>query len=261
MSRFLSISIHCIVGALAVVSPCNHALAGEPRDEIVLGTSTALTGPAADLGINMRAGILAAIDECNRAGGIHGRTLRLISLDDAYEPSKTAPNMRKLIEEEKVLAVVGNVGTPTAIAAVPIAVATKTPFYGAFTGAGMLRKTSPDRYVINYRASYVFLDGSTLTVSQIDSIKALVLKKYAAGANFEQLSDQFTMDGNTTHGDTGWFFGEEMMPKEFQEAVKGHKIGDIFSVDVSEKQWHYIVKKTYEDDDKKDITVLRANGR
>ena len=114
---------------------------------------------------------------------------------------------------------------------------------------------------VNYRASYVFLDGSTLTVSQIDSIKALVLKKYAAGANFEQLSDQFTMDGNTTHGDTGWFFGEEMMPKEFQEAVKGHKIGDIFSVDVSEKQWHYIVKKTYEDDDKKDITVLRANGR
>ena len=114
---------------------------------------------------------------------------------------------------------------------------------------------------VNYRASYVFLDGSTLTVSQIDSIKALALKKYAAGANFEQLSDQFTMDGNTTHGDTGWFFGEEMMPKEFQEAVKGHKIGDIFSVDVSEKQWHYIVKKTYEDDDKKDITVLRANGR
>jgi parvulin-like peptidyl-prolyl isomerase len=69
------------------------------------------------------------------------------------------------------------------------------------------------------------------------------------------------MDGNTTHGDTGWFFGVEMMPKEFQDAVSKHKTGDIFFVDVSEKQWHYIVKKTYDDREKKDITVLRANGR
>ena len=114
---------------------------------------------------------------------------------------------------------------------------------------------------VNYRASYIFLDGTTLTMPQIDSLKKLVQEKYAAGATFDQLSDQFTMDGNTTHGDTGWFFGEEMMPKEFQDAVKNHKKGDIFYVDVSEKQWHYIVKKTYDDDDKKEITVLRANGR
>lgn len=114
---------------------------------------------------------------------------------------------------------------------------------------------------VNYRASYIFLDGTTLTMPQIDSLKKLVQEKYAAGATFNQLSDQFTMDGNTTHGDTGWFFGEEMMPKEFQDAVKNHKKGDIFYVDVSEKQWHYIVKKTYDDDDKKEITVLRANGR
>jgi len=69
------------------------------------------------------------------------------------------------------------------------------------------------------------------------------------------------MDGNTTHGDTGWFFGIEMMPKEFQDAVAKHKKGEIFFVDVSDKQWHYIVKKTYDDDLKKDITVLRSNGR
>ncbi len=75
------------------------------------------------------------------------------------------------------------------------------------------------------------------------------------------MSDQYTMDGNTTHGDTGWFFGEEMMPKEFQDAVHNHKLGEIFQVDVADKQWHYIVKKTYDDDDKKEITVLKANGR
>jgi parvulin-like peptidyl-prolyl isomerase len=114
---------------------------------------------------------------------------------------------------------------------------------------------------VTYRASYIFLDGSTLSETQIDSLKKIIVQKANAGTPWDQLSDQYTMDGNTTHGDTGWFFGEEMMPKEFQDAVKAHKLGEIFFVDASERQWHYIVKKTYDDDDKKTATVLRANGR
>lgn len=114
---------------------------------------------------------------------------------------------------------------------------------------------------VNFRANYIFLDGSSVTPQQVDSLKKIIVQKASAGTPFEQLSDQYTMDGNTTHGDTGWFFGEEMLPKEFQEAVEKHKLGDIFFVDVPDKQWHYIVKKTYDDDLKKDITVLRANGR
>lgn len=114
---------------------------------------------------------------------------------------------------------------------------------------------------VNYRASYVFLDGSTLSMPEIDSLKKIIVQKASAGTPMDQLSDQYTMDGNTTHGDTGWFFGIEMMPKEFQDAVAKHKTGEIFFVDVSDRQWHYIVKKTYDDDLKKDITVLRANGR
>ena len=114
---------------------------------------------------------------------------------------------------------------------------------------------------VTYRANYIFLDGSTLSMTEIDSLKKIIMQKASSGASFEQLSDQYTMDGNTTHGDTGWFFGIEMMPKEFQDAVAKHKTGEIFFVDVSDKQWHYIVKKTYDDDLKKDITVLRANGR
>jgi hypothetical protein len=114
---------------------------------------------------------------------------------------------------------------------------------------------------VNYRASYIFLDGSTLTIPQVDSLKKLITQKISSGTPFEQLSDQYTMDGNTTKGDTGWFFGEEMLPKEFQEAVAKHKLGDIFYVDVAEKNWHYIVKKTYDDDLKKEVKVLRANGR
>lgn len=119
--------------------------------------------------------------------------------------------------------------------------------------------TSTEKVV--YRASYIFLDGSSLSNSQIDSLKRIIVEKANSGTPWDQLSDQYTMDGNTTHGDTGWFFGEEMMPKEFQDAVKAHNKGEIFFVDVPDKQWHYIVKKTYDDDDKKEMTVLRSNGR
>jgi hypothetical protein len=114
---------------------------------------------------------------------------------------------------------------------------------------------------IAFRANYIFLDGASLSNTEIDSLRKLIAQKAAAGASFDQLSDQYTMDGNNTHGDTGWFFGELMMPKEFQDAVQNHKFGEVFFVDVSEKQWHYIVKKTYNDQEKKDITVLKANGR
>jgi ABC-type branched-subunit amino acid transport system substrate-binding protein len=144
----------CILVLLASASEMSAQEAHAGEDTIVLGMSTALTGPTSILGLNMRAGVLAAIDEANRAGGINGREIRLVSLDDGYEPSRTAPNMRRLVHEEQVSAIIGNVGTPTAVAAIPIANTSKTPFVGAFTGAGVLRKTPPDRYVINYRASY-----------------------------------------------------------------------------------------------------------
>jgi len=138
------------VGMLGASQP-----AGSPaQDEIVLGMSAPLSGPSAALGTDMRAGIEAALDEANRAGGVHGRRLRLIALDDGYEPSRCAPNMHRLVEQERVAAVVGNVGTPTAVVALPIAIESSTPFVGAFTGAGVLRKSPPDRCVINFRASY-----------------------------------------------------------------------------------------------------------
>jgi ABC-type branched-subunit amino acid transport system substrate-binding protein len=122
--------------------------------EITLGMSTALSGPVAALGQEMRTGVLACFEAVNGSGGVNGRRLRLIALDDGYEPLRTAPNMRMLIERNNVLAVIGNVGTPTAVVAIPIAVERRTPFLAAVTGAGALRKSPPDRYVINYRASY-----------------------------------------------------------------------------------------------------------
>ena len=114
---------------------------------------------------------------------------------------------------------------------------------------------------VDYRANYIFLDGSTLSKPEIDSLKKLIVQKASAGTAFTTLSDQYTMDGNKTHGDTDWFSGEYSFPKEFQDAVQKHNLGEIFFVDVPEKQWHYIVKKTYNDRVKKHMTILKSIGR
>jgi len=142
---FLQLCLVCKAASQEI--PCLH-------NSLVFGMSTVLSGPAAHLGINMRNGVMASMKEINLQGGIKGRSLCLVVLDDSYEPERTVPNMHTLINQENVLAIIGNVGTPTAIAAVPIANRNHVPFYGAFTGAGILRRIPPDRYIVNYRASY-----------------------------------------------------------------------------------------------------------
>jgi branched-chain amino acid transport system substrate-binding protein len=137
---------------LAPGSPASRASEADSPAEIVLGTSTVLTGSAEDLGKNMQRGILAGLERANRTGGVHGQKLRLIALDDGYEPARTGPNIRQLIEKDHVLAIIGNVGTPTAIVAVPLINESKTLLFAAFSGAPILRNDPPDRYVINFRA-------------------------------------------------------------------------------------------------------------
>lgn len=114
---------------------------------------------------------------------------------------------------------------------------------------------------VQYRGSYVFLDRGTLSNREIDSLSKVIVQKLNQGIPFEKVSDEYSMDGNNTQGDTGWFFGEETVPRELQEGLKKHVKGDIFFVDVPERQWYYIVKKTYDDDLKKEMTVLKSNGR
>jgi branched-chain amino acid transport system substrate-binding protein len=122
--------------------------------EIVLGMSTALTGSAQNLGKDVRRGIITCLERVNRKGGVHGRKLRLITLDDGYEPARTMPNMQQLIQKEHVLVVIGNVGSPNAVVAVPLVNEGKTLLFAPFSGGPMLRNDPPDRYVINFRASY-----------------------------------------------------------------------------------------------------------
>jgi len=127
--------------------------AGVTSDRILFGQAAALAGPSSALGQGMRQGILAAFAEVNAKGGVHGRKLELVSRDDGYDPDRSAVQTTKLIEEDKVFALIGAVGTPTAAAAVPIAQAMNVPFIGPFTGAAFLR--APELHnVVNIRASY-----------------------------------------------------------------------------------------------------------
>lgn len=151
MVRIAIATASCIV--LSGIANPVHAEDGVSADTITFGQAAVLQGPASALGLGMKAGLEAAFDEANRKGGVHGRRLRLISVDDGYEPAKSIGVTRKLIEEDKVFALIGSVGTPTAISNQPIAAAAKVPFIGAFTGAGFLRNPKLDN-VINIRASY-----------------------------------------------------------------------------------------------------------
>lgn len=123
------------------------------KEDIVLGQSCALSGLAKDLGVNMRAGLLACFGKVNAEGGIKGRKIRLITLDDGYEPGRAAINTIKLIEDENVFLLIGEVGTPTSKVALPLAEEAKVPFFAPFTGAELLRD-SFRKSVIHVRASY-----------------------------------------------------------------------------------------------------------
>jgi branched-chain amino acid transport system substrate-binding protein len=124
------------------------------KPPILIGMSTALSGPAGELGLGMQLGVEIYFARINANGGIGGRQLKLIIYDDGYEPERAALNVRELIDRDHVLALIGNVGTPTAVVTVPIANEKKILLYGSYSGADILRKTPPDRYVINFRASY-----------------------------------------------------------------------------------------------------------
>lgn len=146
----MALKYYYLLSVLIVLSIPTFSVA----DDILLGMSTAQSGPTAQLGTSMQEGVLLGLERANRDGGIHGRQLRLKVLDDGYEPARTAPNMRRLIEEDEVLAILGNVGTPTAIASLPLVRKHGIPFLAPYSGAGVLRQSPPEQYVFNFRASY-----------------------------------------------------------------------------------------------------------
>ena len=153
--------------ALAALVACRAwSEPGVTPSKIVLGQAAVFSGPAAQLGIQMRNGIKTYLDHVNAAGGVHGRTLELVTEDDRYEPSVAPAASQKLIEAHKVFALLGYVGTPTGAAHLPVTTQAKVPLVGMFTGAEILR-VPMNRYVFHVRASYY--DETEKIVEQVVS--------------------------------------------------------------------------------------------
>lgn len=150
LSRYLS--AFTVVGA-ALWAASAQADPGVTADTVTLGQSTALSGPLGDLGQEVLKGAKVYFDGVNARGGIHGRNIKLVSKDDAYDPAKTLENVNALVAEDSTFALFGTFGTPNNEALIPIAQKAGLPVLMPYTGAPSIRsKTSKGVY--NLRASY-----------------------------------------------------------------------------------------------------------
>jgi len=165
----------------------NTSVRGVTDKEILFGISAPFSGPAKELGQNMKLGIDAAFSVANTNGGVLGRQLRLIAVDDGYEPTRTAETMKQLYEQDRVFGIVGDVGTPTAAVALPYALDRRMLFYGAFTGANLLRRDPPDRYVFNYRAGYA--EETDAVVRYLVKVRRLKPEQIAVFAQQDSYGD------------------------------------------------------------------------
>jgi branched-chain amino acid transport system substrate-binding protein len=152
-----------VAGAALVGAPSLRAQSG---NRIVLGQSAAFTGAAAQLGIQFNVGAKLFFDQLNGQGGVNGQRIEIVQLDDGYEPDRCAENTTKLLAAE-VFALFGYIGTPTSLAALPLAIKAQTPFFAPFTGAMGLRQPF-NKLAFHLRASYN--DETALIVRQLTNL-------------------------------------------------------------------------------------------
>jgi len=123
-----------------------------PSKTVLVGQSGPLSGNNKEFGIDIRDGVLAYFTKVNEAGGVNGRKLELITLDDGNDAKRSGENGRVLIEERGVIALFGYASATLSMPSMPFVEKNKVAFVGPFTGAEPMRKFRP--YVFNIRASY-----------------------------------------------------------------------------------------------------------
>ncbi|HZU45362.1 MAG TPA: ABC transporter substrate-binding protein, partial [Terriglobales bacterium] len=138
--------------ATAALTTAQAQTPGLTDNSILIGSCSALEGPARFLGTQTVLGATAYIHHINEQGGVHGRKIRLLAFDDSYDPEKAPACFKRMVTED-VFALGFFVGTPTAAKYVPLADQSKLPVVGLFTGAQLLYEPLK-HYVINVRASY-----------------------------------------------------------------------------------------------------------
>ncbi|MFO1211865.1 MAG: ABC transporter substrate-binding protein [Paenacidovorax caeni] len=143
------------LAALAAPAFVRQALAQEAgltAKTLTIGCSAATTGPLASSGLDIQRGTEAAMAQINARGGIHGRALQLLMMDDAYEPERTAANVRQMLAQGQVFALLSCFGTPNNQAILPLVEESGIPYVAPLSGAMSLRKGT--RNVFHVRASY-----------------------------------------------------------------------------------------------------------
>jgi ABC-type branched-subunit amino acid transport system substrate-binding protein len=140
-----------VLAAAALAAPA-AALAQGAAGAIVIGQSAPLSGSNKDLGTDIRNGALAHFKRVNDAGGVNGRRIELVSLDDANDTKRSEANTKQLLEQNNPIALYGYGSATLSRPALPLVEAAKIPFVAPFTGADPMRKFN--RYVYNHRASY-----------------------------------------------------------------------------------------------------------
>ena len=120
--KLLRLIAAAVLGCAALLPPVLAATPGVTAREIVVGTVSDLSGPIALLGVPVRDGMLMRFEEINAAGGVHGRRIRLVVEDSAYDPKRAVLAARKLVQRDEAFAFIANMGTPVVMATMPIIV-------------------------------------------------------------------------------------------------------------------------------------------
>lgn len=142
-----------VIAGLAATALTARANVPATRSELLIGQSVPLSGMMATPMANVLAGQQLAIDEVNRKGGIGGRLVRLEMLDDAFDAKRTVENVRTLVEDKNVLALMGTVGTGQTLAVLPYIADKRVPLIAAYSGSPALR-AKPNAYFFTTQAAY-----------------------------------------------------------------------------------------------------------
>ncbi|HLO95113.1 MAG TPA: ABC transporter substrate-binding protein [Burkholderiaceae bacterium] len=161
---------HCLAALLGLGLGVRLDAAASGATELRIGSSAALSGPAAQLGLRYHAGIRAQLEALNQQGGVQGRRVVLDLRDDGYEPDRAEINTRQLVEDPRVLLLFGYVGTPTSRVALPYLKRYGISFMGAYSGASMLYEPGPGR-IFSVRASYVDESAALAAAMRQDGVQ------------------------------------------------------------------------------------------
>lgn len=185
MSSVRSMLLLVCASAASAVSAVSAVSA--QAETIQLGMSVPLTGNTSGIGLSYKNGVELALHQLNKEGGIQGVKVQLLVKDDQYEPELTVQNTRQFIIENKVLALLSYVGTPTSAAILPLLRHYQTPYITPFTGASLLRQPEHS-FIYHLRASYDEETQSQVEylLTKADTKVGLLLQADEFGASVEQ---------------------------------------------------------------------------